>query len=402
MKQNRLSLLAVSVLGLLFTVGCNKENLNAPTVTNTTPPAVVTAVTVINQNGKAQINYTLPKDKDLLYVKATYETSPGKSREVKASYYTSNLIVDGFGDTLPHIVKLYAVNSSEVASAPVSVTVTPLTPACTTALRSMQVLISFGGFKIICPNPTAENLAIVLLVDTAGNGNFVHINGLENIYSNSLVIESTIRGQPAVTRKYAFLIRDRWLNHSDTLVLSLKPLFEQLLDKSMWSNYALPNDAQNLFSWSGTAIQNIWDGNFNGGWGNALFTNTNVQTPQTVTIDLGKAYNFSRLQLNPMAEGTNYYTKGSIKDFEIWGSNSPSVGGDYDASWTLLTTGHVVKPSGSAMGVETAADYAAGYAGWGFDFPAGLPAYRYVRLKNLLNWSGAYFMSLSEFTLWGQ
>ena len=402
MKQNKLWLLAVSFIGLLFTVGCNKENLNAPKVTNTTPPGVITAITVINESGKAQINYTLPKDKDLLYVKATYETGAGKTREVKASYYTSTLTVDGFGDTLSHSVKLYAVNSSEIASAPVVVTVTPQTPACVTALRSLKVLISFGGFKIVCPNPTAENLAIILLVDTAGNGKYVHLNGLENIYSNSLSIESTIRGQPAIKRNYAFMVRDRWLNQSDTMILPLKPLFEQLLDKSIWSNYVLPNDAQNLFNWSGTAIQNVYDGNFNGGWGNALFTNTNVQTPQTVTFDLGRAYNFSRLQLNPMIEGWNYYTKGSIKDFEIWGSNAPNVDGSYDASWTLLTTGHVVKPSGLAIGVETAADYAAGYAGWGFDFPAGLAAYRYVRIKNLLNWSGAYFMSLSEFTLWGQ
>jgi hypothetical protein len=375
--------------------------LNKPNVTNTNPPGVVSGVTVVNQNGKASLSYTLPSDNDLLYVKAVYEISPGQSREVKASYYTNTLTVDGFGDTLAHTIKLYAVNSSEISSAPVSVIVKPLTPATNLAFRSLQVVATFGGFNITCNNPTLENLVIIPLADTAGNRKWVQTLGMDNIYSNSAIIKSAVRGLPAIKRNYAFLVRDRWLNHSDTLFLSLTPIFEQMLPKSDWSNYVLPNDVQILYPGS-TDVRNIYDGNFNSGWPNVLFTVENAGSPQTVTLDLGKPHIFSRMKMNPFLElGSVYYVRGNLKDFEIWGSNNPNLNGNYDASWTKLTTCNVVKPSGSPSGTETTADYNYGYDGWAFDFPAGLPAYRYVRIRSLSNWSGSYFMSMSEFTLWG-
>ncbi|MGY0036734.1 DUF5000 domain-containing lipoprotein [Pedobacter sp. NJ-S-72] len=138
-------------------------------------------------------------------------------------------------------------------------------------------------------------------------------------------------------------------------------------------------------------------------WPSVLFTHENASSPQTVTLDLGKQRTFSRLSLNPFLESyAFYYTRGSLKDFEIWGSNNPNPNGDMDATWTRLVTCNVVKPSGSPYGVETAADIAYGKKGFAFDFPAGLGSYRYVRIRSLKNWSGSYFMSIGEFTLWGK
>ena len=400
MKKYKITIFTVAIC-FLFALGCKKVTINQPNITNTTPPGLITGVKVLNQNGKAQITYTLPADKDLLYVKAVYETSPGKLKEVKASYYTNNLTVDGFGDSLAHTIKMYSVNSSEIASEAVTVTINPLTPAYITAYRSIQVVITFGGFNITCNNPTAENLAIIPLVDTAGKGQFVQTVGLDNIYSNSIVIQSAIRGQPAILRKYGFVVRDRWLNHSDTMFLQLTPIFEQMLPKSEWSTYRLNSDVN--FVWPGvTEVYKIYDNNFNAGWPDILFSVENASTPQTATLDLGKAHTFSRMRVNPFLElGNVYYARGSMRDFEIWGSNAPNVNGSTDASWTLLTTCHVIKPSGAPVGTETTADYNYGHDGWAYDFPAGLASYRFVRIRNLRNWSGSYFMSIAEFTLWG-
>ena len=400
MKKYKIVLFTVAAC-FLIALGCKKVEINKPNITNTTAPGPVSNIKVLNLDGKAQITYTLPADKDLLYVKAVYETSPGKMKEVKATYYTNNLIVDGFGDSLAHSIKIYSVNSSEVSSAAVEVTVNPLTPAYITAFRSLQLTITFGGFNLTCNNPTSENLAIIPLVDTAGNRQFVQTAGLENIYSNSLLIQSGIRGQPAISRMYGFVVRDRWLNYSDTLFLQLTPKFEQLLPKSEWSTYRLNSDVISV--WPGvTDIYKIYDNNFNAGWPDILFSYENATTPQTATLDLGKAHTFSRLKLNPFLElGNVYYARGNIRDFEIWGSNAPNLNGDTDGSWTLLTTCHVIKPSGSPIGTETAADYNYGHSGWDYDFPAGLAAYRFVRIRNLRNWSGSYFMSIAEFTLWG-
>jgi hypothetical protein len=357
---------------------------------------------VLNQNGRATLTYSLPGDKDLFYVKAVYETAPGKAREVIASSYSNTLTIDGFKDTLAHEVKLYAVNSSEVVSAPVNVTVNPLTPPFMLAFRSLNITATFGGFNISCANPTSDNLSIVPLVDTANNGLLVQSAGMDNIYSNSTLIKAAVRGQPAVERKYAFFVRDRWLNHSDTLFLKLTPFYEEQFSKSQWSTYTLPGDATILTPGT-TDVSRIYDGNFNGGWPNTVFTMENAGSPQTITIDLGQPRIFSRFIMNPFIElGSVYYVRGNLRDFEIWGSNSPNASGALDASWTKLITCNVVKPSGSPSGTETAADQTYARNGWGFDFPAGLSAYRYVRIRSLRNWTGSYFMSMSEFTLFGK
>lgn len=401
MKTHKFRYLLYVLVFLILGIGCKQETINKPTITNSNPPGVVSNVQVTNISGAATLTYTLPGDNDLMYVKAVYETSPGKTLQVIASHYTNTLTVNGFGDTLAHVVKLYAVNSSEVASAPVSVTVNPLTPPFKVAYRSLNVAVTFGGFNITCNNPTMDNLAIIPMVDTAGKGQYVQPTGLDNVYSNSSIIKASIRGLPAIPRKYGFVVRDRWLNHSDTLFLTLTPFYEEQFDKSAWSTYRLPGDAQLLYSY--TDETKFFDNNFNPGWPNTLFTVESAGSPQTVTVDLGKARTFSRLLMNPYLElGNVYYVRGNLKDFEVWGSNAPNLNGSLDASWTKLVTCNVVKPSGSPSGTETAADLALAKAGWPFDFPAGLGAYRYIRIRSLHNWSGSYFMSIAEFTLWGK
>lgn len=402
MKTRKLVALQYITCSLFLLFACNREELNKPVTTNTHAPGVVTGISVNNQNGKSVITYSLPSDVDLSYIKAVYETSPGHPAEAKASHYVNSITVEGFGDTLAHTIKLYSINASEVASEPVTVTVNPLTPAINLAFRSLVVQATFGGFNLSCNNPTLENLAIIPLVDSAGNGKWVQTAGMDNVYSNDPVIKSAVRQQPAVTRQYAFVVRDRWMNFSDTMRVSLTPLFEQMLPKSEWSNYVLPQDAGILNNGGRTDVPYIYDGDFHPGWPRCLFTLEQAGSPQTVTLDLGKAHILSRMQVNPYKEiGDNYYVRGNVKDFEIWASNSPNLNGNLDDSWTKLNTCHVVKPSGSPYATETAADQKLAYDGWQFDFPAGQAAYRYIRIRSLSNWQGSYFINIAEFTLWG-
>ena len=405
MRISRLQYYIYTFLFIATFAGCTREALNKPIVTNSNPPGIVSNVQAVNQNGKAAITYSLPTDRDLLYVKAVYETSPGVKAQVVASRYTNTLTVDGFGDTLPHTIRLYAVNTSEVSSAPVEVAVQPLTPGYILARRSIQVAVTFGGFTITCNNPTKDNLAIIPLVDTAGKGAWVQTVGMDNIYSNDSLISGTIRNQPSIARNYAFVVRDKWLHYSDNLFLTLTPWFEQMLDKSKWSTLTLPNDATILNNGGWCYPYYMWDGDYHPTWPRTYFTVESATKPQTVTIDLGSKHTFSRLQVNPYLEvGGYYYVRGNPKDFEIWGSNSPNLSGPdilSDPTWTKLTTCHVVKPSGSPYQTETASDKAAAYNGWQFDFPVGLSGYRYIRIRSLSNWQGSYFMCISEFTLWG-
>ncbi|SEO07671.1 protein of unknown function [Mucilaginibacter gossypiicola] len=401
MKTRVNIILLAAILLFISGMGCKQELLNKPNVINTNAPGPVTNIKAVNSNGKAVLTYSLPSDNDLSYVRAVYETSPGVKKEVIASHYTNTMTLEGFGDTLAHIVKIYAVNSSEIASTPAEVTVDPLTPAFLLAYRSLKVTVTFGGFNVACNNPTNENLSIVTMVDTLGNGTYVKTTALDNIYSNAAVITGAIRGQPALERKFAFVVRDRWLNHSDTTFVTLKPLFEQKLPKN-WSNFVLPGDAT-MLNPGQTDVRNIYNGTLNENWPNVMFTVETASTPQMVTLDLGQAHVLSRMSVNPHIEvGNNYYVRGNLKNFEIWGSNNPNISGALDATWTKLGTFTVIKPSGSAYGTETGADQTLAKAGWPFDFSAGFGAYRYIRIRNLQNWQGSYFMSIDEFTLWGQ
>jgi hypothetical protein len=160
------------------------------------------------------------------------------------------------------------------------------------------------AFNVVCDNPTQGNLAIVPLVDTANNGLFVQSKGMDNIYSNSVLIKAAVRGQPAVERKYAFFVRDRFLNRSDTLFLKFTPFYEEQFPKGDWSVYTLPGDATNLYSY--TDVSKIYDGNFNGGWPNCLFTVESAGSPQMVTLDLGKQRTLSRFIINPFIELATY------------------------------------------------------------------------------------------------
>ena len=390
-----LKLIYIPLLFWVCLTGCKREITREPIDKDATAPGVVTNIKVVNTNGGATLTYSLPDDKNLLYVKAVYETSKGHSQEVKASYYTNSMQLSCFGDTLEHTVSLYAVNKSEVASAPVTVTVNPHTAPCVLTFRTLKIIPAFGGINIKASNSAKADLAIVPLVDTLNNGDWAT---LDNIYTADSSINTNIRGLDTTTRKYGFYVRDRCGNRSDTLVLTLSPLFEKKLDKKLWSERRLPGDAVTVY---GTKIQDMWNGQDNHGWP-VTFTDEGAGSPQTFTIDLGLTSTFSRLKVNSYEDFGVYFGRGAIKIFQIWGSNNPNSNGSYDASWDKLLDCTVIKPSGSPLGTETGADKAAGFAGSQFDFPSGTPAYRFIRIKCLQNWQGSYFMSIVQFTLWGK
>lgn len=408
MYRFKFKLLVCTLLFAGAIIGCKQKDLNVPIVTNTQAPGTVSNVTVQNLNGRAKLTYTLPSNTDLSYVKAVYEISPGVFNQVVASRYTNTMTVDGFGDTSSHKIKLYAVNSSNVSSAAVEVTVKPLTPGYILARNNLQIAATFGGFTIKTQNPTMDNLAIIPLVDTSGTGQWVQTVGMDNVYSNDSAISAVIRNQPSVAHNYAFTVRDRWMHYSDTLFLKITPWFEEMLDKTKWSTFALPHDATVLNNGGYTWPYYMWDDNLHPKWPSTYFTVESATVPQMVTIDLGAEHNFSRFQVNPYLEqGNVYYVRGNPKDFELWGSNNPDLSDPVDVnntpgnSWTKIGTFHVIKPSGSPYMTESTSDQTAAYNGWQFDIPAGTQSYRYIRIRQLSNWQGSYFICISEFTLWG-
>ncbi|SDF54578.1 protein of unknown function [Mucilaginibacter pineti] len=375
-------------LALLVINSC-KQDVRGPITKDSVAPGPISNVTVINLNGAAKISYSVPADADLLYVKASYKTKQGVVRETKVSRYNSDLTVVGFGDTSAYQVTLYAVDKSENASSPLEVTVHPLTPTVKIVRDSLTVTPDFGGINIKFFNSTEESMAIVVLTnDSLGQFSPINTN-----YTNLKKGDFSIRGLPSTPTKFGVFVRDRWGNLSDTLIVTLTPLFEELLDRTKMKGLVLPTDAP--LGYNGT-IAGLFDGNTQDGF---YHTGDAARMPQWFTYDMGVTAKLSRLSWF-MRPGF-FYTLHNPRVVEIWGSNNPNPDGSYDSSWTLLVVHTQIKPSGLPEGQLSQADIDAATAGETVTFPLNTPKVRYIRFKTLKNWSNGTYVNFYELMMWG-
>ena len=352
----------------------------------------VSNVEVINGHGQALIKYNIENSSSLLYVKAEYLMANGKMRVVKSSQYKNEILIDGFPDTKAHEVKLYAVNKAEVASEPVSVQVQPKTPIFDLVFEKLKAEPTFGGVRITSVNEEKGDVVIVPMVDRYNTGEF---EPLDSYYGSDSLLVFNIRGLLPVEMKFAFHVRDRWLNTSDTLYSTITPYEEFLMDRSIFSPLRLPGDAQIQYG----TLESIWDGDMNLTRWPSLYTVENAGEPQTISFSIGKEAQLSRIVIFPRREN-GFYDKGNIRSFEVWASNNPNLDGSFD-SWDKLGTYTVEKPSGTPPGTNTAADEAYATAGWSFDLPEGVSKYKYLRIRNLRNWRGSYFIQMAQIQVWG-
>lgn len=373
----------------LLTISACRQEILGPVEKDSTLPGQVTNVTVENLHGAAKISYQLPDDGDLLYVKALYTTKQGEVRETKVSRFNSDLTVVGFGDTDTYQVSLYAVDKSENESAPVQTTVQPLTPSVVLTRNSFQTNPDFGGINIKYENESGENLALVVLTDDS-LGQF---SPVYTQYTNLKEGDFSVRGMASQPTKFGVYARDRWGNLSDTLIVTLTPLFEQLLDRTKMKGVVFSNDAP---LGHGGNIAGLFDGNVMSGF---YHSGDAARMPQWFTFDMGVTAKLSRLTW--FMRDQFYYTLHNPRVVEIWGSNNPNPNGEFDATWTLLGTHTAIKPSGLPEGQLSQADIDAAHAGETMTFPLNIPKVRYIRFKTLKNWSNGTYVNFYELMMWG-
>ncbi|MBO9202370.1 MULTISPECIES: DUF4959 domain-containing protein [Niastella] len=391
MKRHTLVIAALLLLTGVWS--CKKEDVNGITPGGGGTPGKVSNVIVKNEHGAATISYALPGDEDLLYIKAVYTLPNGTRREVKSSFYSNQLRVDGFADTLKHSIQLYAVNRSETAGDSVEVQVQPLVSHIQLVYRNLTVRATAGGIRVRSLNPYKGDVVIVPLVDSMNTGEW---KSLDNIYTSDSAIGVSIRGLTPVQKKFALCVRDRWLNHTDTLYATLTPLQELIINKNDYSVYQCDNDTK--MSW-GTTVDLMWKGLMSNEWP-CLYTDESSGVATTFTWSVGTSpVKLTRFNLLTRKEGALWYSKGSPRRFEIYGSNNPTHDGDW-SKWTKILTCEVVKPSGLPLGTENNADNVAASTGFTFDFDEDTPPYQYLRLKCLQNWMGSYFIEIQNMSMW--
>ncbi len=379
--------------------GCKEEYLE-PLENNMEKPDPVTNITVKNEPAQATITYTLPKNQDLLYVKAVYPLKSGVIREVKASYYTNSMILDGFADTEIHDVEVYAVNRSEIVSEPVIIQIQPMESPIWDVIKSMQILPDFAGVKITAENPFKADVTIEMMrPDSLGAWEKFG----DDIYTSQKNIVKTNRGLDTIPQKFGVTVRDRFMNYTDTFIATISPFYEELLAKNKFREVRLPGDAEIQTVTPG--MPTMWDGQW--GWNhvNRMLTSTLDTNPQWVTVDLGQEAKLSRFKFHTYAEFITaskslFYYRGQMRHFELWGTTKYSLDGSFD-SWTLLGTFEVTKPSGLPYGEQSTEDFNKGDEGFEFNIDTNAPNIRYLRIKNNENWEGTTWFEISEITLYG-
>lgn len=246
-KRNKLVLFIVPVLFfiLILTQGCKKEELD------TTPPGVVSNVTIEALNGGAIIRYQLPSDDDVLYVRAEYTNSLGNDVFKASSRFANSIELDGFNDTLSHTVKLYTVDQSNNKSTAVELQITPLESFIYLVRESISLLPDLGGVKIKWENPMEKTVFVYLYYadDSKEHERILSSNRAEETF--------VIRGMDSISYDFSVRVEDFNGNKTDKIFVDrIKPLFEQKIDKLPWTLETSLSINGN--AWEGETV-NFWD-----------------------------------------------------------------------------------------------------------------------------------------------
>jgi len=359
-------------------------------------PGAVSNIQVENIAGAARITYDLPNDEDLVAVEAVYEIN-GQAKRISASVYTNSLMVEGFGSTDPRAIQLYCVDRSRNYSQPVEVTINPLTPPVTSIFNSIDMAAGFGGVFLQWDNPTEAEVSIwILAEDETGE-----MKEKETIYTSVSSGQFNSRGMAPVEKKFGVYVRDRWNNFSDTLFMTLTPLFEEKLDAREFKRVALPRDEND-----NAQFALMFDGNIAQGMYTTVAVNA---SPMFFTIDLGRPVLLSRYKL--WHRTANPYNNASPKLWKVYGSLSPNFSitdpnywvNSYQDDWVLLSDVSDIsqyKPSGDEF-QNTPEDLAAAASGFELDFRGDAVPVRYLRFEVKENWALPTRVVIGELEFYG-
>jgi hypothetical protein len=388
----------IMTVGLFFS-SCDEKELN-PVNPSTGKPAPVTDIKMESIPGGAIVSYVVPRDNDVLSVKAVYTLTNGKQRESIASFYENHLIVEGFDDLREHEVLLYTISRAQELSDPVSVRILPLESSLSKAAATVNIIGDFGGANFSWKNED-EVLLTIELFAASDNGQLQTAGILTSKLDSSNV---SIRGYDPVPRKFAIVFRDNWDNVSDTIYPeggTVTPLFETTLDKKDWSIFKI-----NGVYLSGDVTFVNWEGRDEYMFDDAVETyghSYSGSLPASITFDLGKKVRLSRVLFFQRFYNGMYYSWGNPRRVVIYGREEAPVTQTWD-EWEELVDYTMIKPSGtnSEYTINTDEDVLAALEGHEASFPKSESVYRYIRFRFVTSWENRPYVHPAEITIYGQ
>ncbi|MDR1860707.1 MAG: DUF4959 domain-containing protein [Bacteroidales bacterium] len=386
---------SLCVILLLFFASCKEESVGLqPQHSN--KPAPVYNVDYKPRPGGASITYTLPDVADLLYIKAVYERN-GQQCESRASIYTDTLLVEGFGDTEPRTINIYAVDRSRNESDPYELTIIPDTPDILRIGESLEISADFGGIHLGWENPNRREISVWLMVEDSINaGEYVP---LETFYSAAAKGNVAARGMDTLAVNVSVFVQDRWENRCETQYATITPLYEVLFDYRLITPIELPGDGPTVVMGSSWFLDGMWNGIWGGDNGYSSRQNTG-NWPHSLTCDLGQTGKISRIRIHQRM-GNYTWQEGNLRNFEIWGRMDINYGdGSWDG-WTKLMECESIKPSGLPFGEYTAEDEAIARDGEDFTNDPANPPIRYLRIRVTRTWAGGDSFQCGEMEIFG-
>jgi hypothetical protein len=376
---------SVFLLLVLSLVSCS-EFEKGPIELDSTPPAPVSNVVVQNISGGAIVTFDLPNEKDILCVEAQYKLTNGEIYKTRSSFLKNNIRIEGYLGTTEQTIALYAVDRSENYSDATNVKIKPEIPPVQKVMESIKITPDFGGLTLNWENDE-ENPIAIIVSKTINDTTTI----ADTYYSKTKTGSFAIRGLDTLQYKFDVVVRDKWMNFSDTITQTFAPLYETELD---YAGFKIMDAAftNNLFGAQANLV-GWWDDKTQDNHP----TGDKVAIPWDGSIDLGAKVKLSRLVIWQYAWSFNnfghYYSGVNAEKYEIYGSNTPNPSGELDESWVFIMDTHITKPSGLPNDTYengmTDEDYdLAKNRGHEFIVPLKTEAYRYIRFRCTKNFSG--------------
>lgn len=392
---NRLFFIA-TIIFLTASMSCSKDDQG-----DTTPPDVLTVVSVTPTNGGGIITYDLPNDNDVLYVRAVYTNTNGVEVSRASSSYNNHIEVSGLNQTTPLTITLYVVDENYNQSAPVYVELTPLESFIYLVQESIEITPDLGGMRVEWENIESKTVFV-----------FVHINdGLQEevriLSSNAAEEVIFVRGLESIELTVSTRVEDTDENSTELEQKAIiTPLFEEVIDKSTWSLIASQSVDGN--AWEGETV-NFWDDivdtpdtdsdnsyfiiwrDQNGG---------SLNWPLDIVIDLNKMVKIHRFKVwqrafwyNGPADTPYYFQEENMKSFNLYASNDAQTWeelGQFDIGDPRDSEGNI-----PATSLEDATN------GHDFELDGVSEAFRYFKISLTSNYGSETYVHGSEITLYG-
>jgi hypothetical protein len=411
------------LLGVAIMQSCKEENEYGQYSVEGVAPGQVKDIVYESLPGAVKIHYKAPSDQDLSYVKATYQLDNKVIKEAKASAYTNELLLEGFGkgDSIRK-VSIVAVDVNRNESKPVVIDVVPKESPIFETIKTVSGEETYGGVKIKWTNPKDFNVIIVLnrandigeMEQPAGGKIFAVGTGKND--------ERSIQGIDSTERKFTVHIEDRWGNKTKAYEFTAKPIFEELIVNSSFKrwNPSSSNTGVDLITYQsywGYDIEKTWDGIHAGNsTTDNCYSTAGGNKQNKITFDMQSQIKPTRMKLWVRR---NYKYSAIGEYIRVWGSNDPQANPTFNQTaepashrWILLTEEqgpnggyHIYKPSGLPGTQVTSADIQyAEIDGLDIFFKKDTPTVRYICIEMVSMWSGNSNggFTIAEQNWWGK